>query len=123
MNLYVSYIVFAQLDYNFANVGDCRCTSDTKKIVKSIENKNLEFIIKLGDFSYDPTADCWLDKIDPIDEKMKITIGTHDDLVQSLLKQYMDYFGLTKQYHSFNYNKIHFLSISTEFLYLQGRTI
>ena len=87
MNLYVSYIVFAQLDYNFANVGDCRCTSDTKKIVKSIENKNPEFIIKLGDFSYDSTADCWLDRIDPIDEKMKITIGTHDDIVQSLLKQ------------------------------------
>ena len=32
----------------------------------------------------------------------------------------MDHFGLTKQYHSFNYNKIYFLSISTEFLYLQG---
>jgi predicted phosphodiesterase len=109
----------AQLSYNFA-IGDWGCTSDTKKTVKSIENKNPELILNLGDISYEINADCWLDIVDPIDEKMKVTIGNHDVIVSGLLKQYMDHFGLTKQYYSFNYNKIHFLSISTEFLYLQG---
>jgi predicted MPP superfamily phosphohydrolase len=120
LNLNFFPVSSSPLSYNFAIVGDWGCTSDTKKTVKSIENKNPELILNLGDISYETNADCWLDIVDPIDEKMKITIGNHDVIVPGLLKQYMDHFGLTKQYYSFNYNKIHFLSISTEFLYFQG---
>ena len=58
--------------------------------------------------------------MDPIDEKMKITIGNHDVLNPKLLKQYMDHFGLTKQYYSFDYNNIHFVAMSTEVSYLSG---
>ena len=58
--------------------------------------------------------------MDPIDEKMKITIGNHDVLNPKLLKQYMDHFGLTKQYYSFDYNNIHFVAMSTEVPYLPG---
>jgi predicted MPP superfamily phosphohydrolase len=120
LNLNFFPISYAQLSYNFAIVGDWGCTSDTKKTVKSIENKKPELILNLGDISYEINADCWLDIVDPIDEKMKVSIGNHDVIVPALLKQYMDHFGLTKQYYSFNYNKIHFLAISTEFLYLPG---
>jgi hypothetical protein len=58
--------------------------------------------------------------VDPIDENMKITIGNHDVLNLQLLKQYMDYFGLTKQYYSFDYNYIHFVAMSTKVPYLPG---
>ena len=54
-----------------------------------------------------------------VDEKMKISIGNHEDEYNSntslsLLNQYMYHFGLTKQYYSFNYQNIHFVVMSTE---------
>jgi predicted MPP superfamily phosphohydrolase len=113
-------ILSSPLSHNFAIVGDWGCTKDTKKTVKSIENKNPELILSLGDMSYKTNADCWLDIIDSIDENMKIIIGNHDVLVPALLKQYMDYFGLTKTYYSFDYNNIHFLMIDSESSYLPG---
>ena len=58
--------------------------------------------------------------MDPIDENMKITIGNYDVLNIKLLKQYMDHFGLTKQYYSFDYNNIHFVAMSTKVSYLPG---
>lgn len=53
-----------------------------------------------------------------VDEKMKISIGNHEDEYNSntslsLLNQYMYHFGLTKQYYSFNYQNIHFVVMST----------
>ncbi|MGI9012189.1 MAG: metallophosphoesterase [Nitrososphaeraceae archaeon] len=107
-------------DYNFAIVGDWGCTSDTKKTVKSIQNTNPELIINLGDLSYKKGPDCWFKTADHIDENMKITLGNHDALNPKLLKQYMDHFGLTKQYYSFDYNNIHFVAMSTEVSYLPG---
>ena len=51
MLYFLKFDLFAKVsaidnDYNFANVGDWRCTSDTKKTVNSIQNTNPEFIIK-----------------------------------------------------------------------------
>ena len=86
-----------------------------KKTVNSIQNTNPEFIINLGDLSYKKSPDCWFETVDPIDENMKITIGNHD-----VLNKYMDHFGLTKQYYSFDYNNIHFLAMSTKVSYLPG---
>jgi hypothetical protein len=70
--------------------------------------------------SYKKTADCWLDIVDSIDENMKIIIGNHDVITPALLKQYLDHFGLTKPYYSFNYNNIHFLMMDSESSYLPG---
>ena len=91
-----------------------------KKTVNSIQNTSPVLIINLGDLSYKRSPNCWLEIVDPIDEKMKITIGNHDVLHPKLLKQYMDHFGLTKQYYSFDYNNIHFVAMSTEVSYLPG---
>ncbi|MGZ5491683.1 MAG: metallophosphoesterase, partial [Nitrososphaeraceae archaeon] len=94
-------------------IGDARRIQ--KKTVNSIQNTNPEFIINLGDLSYKKSPDCWFETVDPIDENMKITIGNHD-----VLNKYMDHFGLTKQYYSFDYNNIHFVAMSTEVSYLPG---
>jgi predicted phosphodiesterase len=61
------------------------CTTDTTNTVNNIVNKDPELVLGLGDNSYDDSADCWFDIIQPIDSKMKIVIGNHDDETTTLL--------------------------------------
>ena len=97
------------VDFNVAAVGDWGCNSDTKDTLNNILSKSPELVIGLGDYSYQDTADCWLDIIEPIREKMKIAIGNHEDDSSYLLNQYLNKFNLTRQYYSFNYSGVHFL--------------
>src|SRR5215204_118736 len=103
-------------DFNFAAAGDWGCKSTAYDTLNNIVNKNPELVIGLGDFSYNDTADCWFEMIAPLDDKMKITIGNHDDETTELLDQYMSHFNLTKQFYSFEYQNVHFTVISTELL-------
>ncbi len=100
--------------YNVIAAGDWGCNDNTKMTVNNLRNKNPELVLGLGDYSYQSTADCWLTIIDPIDQKMKVSIGNHDDISSSLLSQYMSHFNISKQYYSFNYQNAHFLVLSTE---------
>jgi calcineurin-like phosphoesterase family protein len=102
-------------DFSFAAVGDWGCNSNTINTVNKIVQKNPELVLALGDFSYNNTsADCWLNIIGPIDQKVKIAIGNHDDVTPRLLTQLMGHFALRNQYYSFNYENVHFTAISTE---------
>jgi hypothetical protein len=103
-------------DFNFAAAGDWACNSNTIDTVNNIINKNPELVLALGDLSYEDTADCWFEIIAPLDDKMKIAIGNHDDETTSLLNQYMSHYNLTEQFYSFNYQNVHFTVISTELL-------
>jgi hypothetical protein len=92
----------------------------------NIIDYNPELVLGLGDYSYTTTADCWLDIIEPINDKMKIAIGNHEHIIYdraygndsyrspSLLNEYMNHFSLTKQYYSFNHQNVRFLVMSTE---------
>jgi len=100
--------------YNVSAAGDWGCNDNTKKTVSNIRNKNPERVLGLGDYSYKSTADCWLAIVDSIDERIKISIGNHDDISSSLLNQYMSHFSLSNQYYSFNYQNAHFVVLSTE---------
>src|SRR5215217_8557148 len=121
-NRYKAYA--SSSDFNFAAAGDCGCgrySADAEDqhepgedIVNGIVNKNPELVLGLGDFSYEETADCWFEMIAPLDDKMKITIGNHDNETTELLDQYMSHFNLTKQFYSFEYQNVHFTVISTE---------
>ncbi len=113
-------------DFNFAAVGDWGCGINARNTLNNILDKNPELVIALGDYSYTTLADCWLNIINPIDDKMKIAIGNHEHIIYAqtygnssykspyLLNQYMRHFGLTKQYYSFNYQNVHFIAMSTE---------
>jgi hypothetical protein len=101
-------------NFNFIAVGDWGCRSGTNLTLNNILYKNPELILGLGDYSYEPTADCWLDLIRPFESKLKIAIGNHDDTSSSLLNQYMNHFGLSKQFYSFDYQNVHFVVMSTE---------
>jgi hypothetical protein len=101
-------------NFNFIAVGDWGCRSGTNHTINNILHKDPELILGLGDYSYEPTADCWIELIRQFESKLKIAIGNHEDISPFLLNQYMNHFGLTKQYYSFNYQNVHFVVMSTE---------
>ena len=80
----------------------------------NIIKQDPEFVLALGDLSYNGKSECWLKLIEPIAEKTKIVIGNHEVDSSKLRKDYMNYFGLENQYYSFNQKNVHFLALSTE---------
>ncbi|HET9773742.1 MAG TPA: metallophosphoesterase [Nitrososphaeraceae archaeon] len=107
-------------DFNFVAVGDWDCKSETKDTVENILDHDPEVVLALGDLSYNGKAECWLDIIEPISEKTKIAIGNHETDSSKILRDYMQYFDLEKQYYSFNYKNVHFIGLSTEIPYEEG---
>ena len=103
--------------FNIVAVGDWDCTSETEDTVDNIIKQDPEFVLALGDLSYNGKAKCWLELIEPIAEKTKIVIGNHEVDSSKLRKDYMNYFGLENQYYSFNQKNVHFLALSTETSY------
>ena len=103
--------------FNIVAVGDWDCTSETEDTVDNIIKQDPEFVLALGDLSYNGKAKCWLELIEPIADKTKIVIGNHEVDSSKLRKDYMNYFGLENQYYSFNQKNVHFLALSTETSY------
>ena len=68
----------AAADFGISAVGDWGCSSNTQQTVNNIKNKNPLLVLALGDYFYQSTAKCWLDKVKPIDSKTKINIGNHE---------------------------------------------
>ena len=93
------------------------CIDETEDTVDNIIDKNPELILALGDLSYDNSAECWLEIIEPIADRTKIALENHDAESSKKLKDYMEFFELEKQYYSFNYKNVHFLALSTEVPY------
>ena len=109
-------------NFNFAAVGDWDCGSNAVATRNSIIAVNPELVMGLGDYSYEANADCWLDIVDPIDGenpgldgKMEIAIGNHEiEESSQSLGQYLNYFKMPTQYHSFNLNNVHFLVLAND---------
>jgi len=110
-------IYINSIDFNFVAVGDWDCTSETKDTAENIIDQSPELVLALGDLSYNGKAECWLKIIEPFEEKTKIVMGNHEVENSKMLRNYMDYFGLEKQYYSFNEKNVHFLALSTEIPY------
>jgi hypothetical protein len=104
-------------DFNFVAVGDWDCKSETKDTVENTIHKKPELVLALGDLSYGSSAKCWLEIIEPIADITKIAMGNHESESSKKLKDYKEFFGLEKQYYSFNYENVHFLALSTEIPY------
>jgi predicted phosphodiesterase len=108
-------------DFNFVAVGDFSCNEDAKNTVKNIINADPDLLLGLGDYSYEKSAKCWEDIVGGIDPQiMKISFGNHEFEDKSLVKQYMQYTNLDKQYYSFDYKNVHFISMATETPYEEG---
>jgi hypothetical protein len=107
-------LIYALEDFNFAAVGDFDCTSNTDDTVDNIVDKNPELVLVLGDYSYLPTGACWFNRIEPIDNITKISIGNHEDQDFEGYDGYMDHFGLSQPYYSFNHENAHILVLDTD---------
>jgi Calcineurin-like phosphoesterase len=106
-------------DFNFAAAGDWGCSSNTNNTVRSMQSKNSELILGLGDYIYnDDSADSWLEIVKPLDDKIKIAIGNHE--TGTILTELMDHFGLTEQYYSFDYQNVHFIAMSSELPWIKS---
>ncbi|HZB64449.1 MAG TPA: LamG-like jellyroll fold domain-containing protein [Nitrososphaeraceae archaeon] len=126
-------VVYAQTtipNFNIAAVGDWGCNSNTDKTINSINTQSPELILGLGDYSYESSADCWLDALLPIYDpnnpnanNMQISIGNHENSASEDFNTYLNAFSLTRQFgqvYSFNFNNVHFLSMATEISYRSG---
>jgi Icc-related predicted phosphoesterase len=105
---------------NIVATGDWGCTENTQDTVANIKNLSPNLVLALGDYSYSTTPTCWLNIVKPIISITKINIGNHDDQSIILLRTYLNNFGLSKQYYSYNIKNIHILTMSTELPFAVG---
>jgi hypothetical protein len=94
--------------------GDWGCTGNTIGTVNNIKNQNPDLVLALGDYSYEDTADCWLNVLRPIGSITKINFGNHEVQNSMLLNSYLNSFGLSRQYYSNNVGNVHIVTMSTE---------
>jgi hypothetical protein len=72
------------------------------------------FILIDGDLSYEESADCWFEIIEPFMSKIKIAMGDHEysdtsSEEEGIINQYLKPLNLTKTYYSFDKNNVHFV--------------
>ncbi|MGD1835013.1 MAG: metallophosphoesterase [Nitrososphaeraceae archaeon] len=102
-------------DFNIVAVGDWKCNKDSKKTMNSLLKVQPSLVLGLGDYTFEnPSPSCWFELSKPIDNIIQIAIGNHDLDYQSSYQQLIDHYGLKKPYYSFDYENVHFISISTE---------
>ncbi len=100
-------------DFNFAAVGDFDCLSVTSDTVKNIIDKEPELVLGLGDYSYEDSADCWLEIVEPLKDRMKLSMGNHDDDFELEFEKIKTQFNVTQLYYSFNHQNVHFLVLAS----------
>ena len=106
---------------NFIAAGDWNCNEETKKTIDRITQVQPELVLGLGDYTFENTSpQCWFDISKPIDDVIKIAIGNHDLDYQSSYYQLLDHYNLDKPFYSFNFENIHFITISTEHPFEKG---
>ena len=106
---------------NFIAAGDWNCNEETKKTIKRITQLQPELVLGLGDYTFENISpQCWFDISKPLDDIIKIAIGNHDLDYQSSYYQLLDHYNLYKPYYSFNFQNIHFVTISTDHPFEKG---
>ena len=112
--LFVGIVGVAQAanPYTIVAVGDWDCNADTKKTVENIQKQNPNIVLSLGDMSYTSKADCWLEEIAPLKDKMLISQGNHDGNYDD----YMSAMGVTGLWYSKAVPEANalFVSVNTE---------
>src|ERR671912_1549702 len=106
--------------FNIITAADFGCSLRAQENIKKIEKMNPELVLVPGDLSYKKTADCWINMTKPLDSKIKIAMGNHEDYEEEgkkgkkLKKSLMDHYGLDKSYYSFDYKNVHILVLDTQ---------
>src|SRR5688572_16450643 len=106
--------------FNFAAVGDFGCSEKAKETSANIGSKEPELVLTLGDLSYNHTAGCWFNVMSGLEHKIMITLGYHDMNNKTMMDIYLRSFEMNRPYHSFDYRKVHFLVMASEFPFHKG---
>jgi Icc-related predicted phosphoesterase len=112
--------VIAASAVSIVAAGDWGCTENTRDTVANIKNLSPNLVLALGDYSYSNTPTCSLNIVKPIKPITRINIGNHDDQSVILLRAYLNHFGLSKKYYSYNIQNVHILTMSTELPFAVG---
>jgi hypothetical protein len=113
------------IEFNVAVASDWGCDDNAKATAKNIQSKNPELVIAGGDASYDKSAECWFEIIQPFKSKMKIAMGDHEYSDTSggetgIINQYLKPLNLAKTYYSYDLNNAHFVFIDPYIDYEPG---
>ena len=96
---------------NIAAVGDFGINENSIKTLKNIQLNNPEIILIPGDIGQSTVKD-WNELSQfMMNDNMYIALGD-SDLAEG--NDYLEHFGLSDDYYSFDYENIHFLAISTD---------
>jgi len=104
----------AASDTRIVAAGDWHCTPDAAKAVNIAKSLKPQLVLGLGDYSSTETESCWVNLSKPVDSITRIAIGNHDDENDGLAKAYLNHYGLSKQFYSFDIKNIHVLTMATE---------
>lgn len=117
-------------DFEIAAVGNFSCSSvvasqNVANIAARVTDvPPLQRFIPLGDMGNNPSASCWfamtsgLDTIThPVIGDLEIYTTVLNSSQPALLNSYLNHYGVSQPYYSFNYGPIHFLILNTEILY------
>jgi hypothetical protein len=106
----------AASDTHIVASGDWHCSSvsNAEKTVNNAKSMNPELILGLGDYSDDETGTCWVNLMKPVDSITKIAFGNHDVEHDGLVDSYLNHYGLSKQFYSFDIKNVHVLTMATE---------
>ena len=115
------YLKITYNNINFIAAGDWNCNEETSKTIERITQLQPELVLGLGDYTFENVSpQCWFDISQPIDDIIKIAIGNHDLDYQSSYYKLLDHYNLYKPFYSFNFENIHFVSISSEHPFEKG---
>ena len=102
---------------NIAAVGDIALTKNSLETLQSLNSMDPEIILFLGDLSY-TTYNEWIEFTNFLEkEKTFITIG-YDDLEYQ--EEYLAYYDIENVFYSFDFENVHFVTISAEQSYSKG---
>jgi hypothetical protein len=119
--IFLSGIMLTTLVPNYASAfnagvaGDWGCSSNTDKTVNRIKSfHSPERVFALGDYSYQDTATCWLNKISSVKSITRIAIGNHEDDSDEGFSQYMSAFGLSKTYYTMTFDNMRVIVMDSD---------
>jgi hypothetical protein len=104
----------AASDTRIVAAGDWHCTPDAAKAVNVAKSLKPQLVLGLGDYSSTETESCWVNLSKPVDSITRIAIGNHDDQYNGLAYAYLNHYGLSKPFYSFDIKNVHVLTMATE---------
>jgi len=100
---------------NFAITGDFAVNDATKKNLQNIASIDPEIFLAVGDLRNDNgPPQGWFEMTEFLGkDRIRIAIGNHD-VEGDETEQYLNYYGLEKEFYSFDYENVHFIVLATD---------